>query len=332
MSVRANRLSATLSEKGYGVSFSAAPGDSPAVWQEVLAGSTFAYLFKSVWISNELSSWRLVLTTITEQKGHDRIGGYDETCLHWKGSNATGPEAVSSPFPEFVSCAKNYTESNNIVAFSYSFPQGNPSPSSSSLRFGNEPTLPETLTNFPAMSRVDSRFAGRLSWQGVFAASTNAQTYGFSGGPTVFFPTPADTANAPPSVAIVASPLDNFKVILPTLACLALAKALQSSVLRGTRVAEYSQQSIPKPLPEIQVSTNAHATLANASAPWVPGLIPTITSLPRGFKHTFIVAIGDGVTHAMTVWGEALQRYYNVSKMLDPTLSSLSYQTDNGAE
>ena len=66
--------------------------------------------------------------------------------------------------------------------------------------------------------------------------------------------------------------------------------------------------------------------------PFARGLTSTVTSLPVNFSHSFIFHAGTGITATMYSWGRLLTSLANTSKIADPTLTGLSYQTDNGAQ
>lgn len=64
------------------------------------------------------------------------------------------------------------------------------------------------------------------------------------------------------------------------------------------------------------------------------GIDPTITTLPAGFKHRTLLAMGRGITATLDAWGSALQvlnRKKPVSNEADVLLRKFGYWTDNGA-
>ena len=67
-------------------------------------------------------------------------------------------------------------------------------------------------------------------------------------------------------------------------------------------------------------------------AAWAGGIASTVAALPRGFSHSFVLFSGVGITTTMHDWGQLIQRLANTTKVPDPTLTGLSYQTDNGAQ
>ena len=81
------------------------------------------------------------------------------------------------------------------------------------------------------------------------------------------------------------------------------------------------------------IGSSSTGVLANGDgAVWAGGMTATIESLPRGFSQSFVLYSGVGVTASLHEWGALLQRLANSSKIADPTLTGLSYQTDNGAQ
>jgi len=84
------------------------------------------------------------------------------------------------------------------------------------------------------------------------------------------------------------------------------------------------------------LSTANEFTIASRDAGngvlWNGGISGTIRLIPKGFRQQFIIFSGsDGVTDTIARWGEALQKRFQ-KKMQDITISTLSYQTDNGAQ
>ena len=58
-----------------------------------------------------------------------------------------------------------------------------------------------------------------------------------------------------------------------------------------------------------------------------PGTAGTITTIPAGFKHTFVMRAGTkgGVTATIGEWGDMLQAYYKSWKLVDITLTNIGY-------
>jgi len=76
------------------------------------------------------------------------------------------------------------------------------------------------------------------------------------------------------------------------------------------------------------IGSSTGNTLADGQpAAWSLGLASTIKSLPPGFTHSLILYAGVGVTQAIHDWGSLQLRLANSSKIADPTLTKLSYQT-----
>ena len=60
----------------------------------------------------------------------------------------------------------------------------------------------------------------------------------------------------------------------------------------------------------------------------------SFASLPPGFQHSFLLVAAEGITGTVAAWREALSAYYSATaaKLPDLTLTTLGYQTDNGAQ
>lgn len=67
---------------------------------------------------------------------------------------------------------------------------------------------------------------------------------------------------------------------------------------------------------------------------WGASTVGTLLSIPTGFSHSFVAVVGqDGVTDTINEWGTFLQDHYKLGdRMEDPTITTLGYQTDNGAQ
>lgn len=89
---------------------------------------------------------------------------------------------------------------------------------------------------------------------------------------------------------------------------------------------------VASPLNNFIGSSSADVLAEGEGAVWAGGMTATIESLPRGFSQSFVLYSGVGVTATLHEWGGLLQGLVNSSKIADPTLTGLSYQTDNGAQ
>ena len=86
------------------------------------------------------------------------------------------------------------------------------------------------------------------------------------------------------------------------------------------------------PLDNFKASSSGPGSIWDGSQPaWAPGTAGTITSLPPGFEHTFILRAGasPGVTAAIGEWGRTLQAVHRTSRVADVTLQKIGYETDN---
>ena len=65
------------------------------------------------------------------------------------------------------------------------------------------------------------------------------------------------------------------------------------------------------------------------------GASSTVTSLPPGFAHNFVLVADSGVTRAVDSWGSVLRGFYgagSTSRLDDTSLNTIGYTTDNGAQ
>ena len=98
--------------------------------------------------------------------------------------------------------------------------------------------------------------------------------------------------------------------------------------------AAFKNVVIISPLDHFKAASAGPGTAADGVSPaFAPGTTGTITSIPAGFVHTFVMRAGDagGVTATVGEWGDMLQAYYKSWKLVDVTLTNIGYQTDNGA-
>jgi hypothetical protein len=86
------------------------------------------------------------------------------------------------------------------------------------------------------------------------------------------------------------------------------------------------------PANHFHASSAARRLAGGADGVIAMGATATLDGLPRGFTHTYLLVAGrDGVTSTVAAWGAALQALHGTRRVADPTLTGLSYQTDNGA-
>eukprot|EP00516_Mucochytrium_quahogii_P008564 CAMPEP_0203748480 /NCGR_PEP_ID=MMETSP0098-20131031/3351_1 /ASSEMBLY_ACC=CAM_ASM_000208 /TAXON_ID=96639 /ORGANISM=" , Strain NY0313808BC1" /LENGTH=778 /DNA_ID=CAMNT_0050637239 /DNA_START=35 /DNA_END=2371 /DNA_ORIENTATION=+ len=81
--------------------------------------------------------------------------------------------------------------------------------------------------------------------------------------------------------------------------------------------------------------TTSHRTKLwnNTKVIWAASTVATVKKVPRGFKHSFMAFSGnEGITDTINEWGKLLQKMYKTWRVDDITVSTLGYQTDNGAQ
>jgi hypothetical protein len=92
---------------------------------------------------------------------------------------------------------------------------------------------------------------------------------------------------------------------------------------------------VAAPLGHFLTSSSATSAHNGFALHWAGGLSGSITSVPAGFSHSFILAAGVGVTDTLYQWGQLVMQMAPggpVPKVFDQTLAYLSYQTDNGGQ
>ena len=75
-------------------------------------------------------------------------------------------------------------------------------------------------------------------------------------------------------------------------------------------------------------------TVTNADDSIAAGIAPSVTTLPGGFTHRTMLALGNGINNTFQSWGEAMMALAGkrpVPNDFDVTLNRLGYWTDNGA-
>jgi hypothetical protein len=155
------------------------------------------------------------------------------------------------------------------------------------------PATHSTITNFPAFNSTVP-LSNIITWHESFVSpdTSMASAYGMRGGPVLFF---GGDVSGP---VVVLSPLDSF-----------LSSALGDSTQNGA---------------------------CGSSAPgcWTAGVAASFQSLPPGFQQSFILVSGHGITATLAAWGGLMRGFYGAtsSKIDDLSLSTLGYQTDNGAQ
>lgn len=91
---------------------------------------------------------------------------------------------------------------------------------------------------------------------------------------------------------------------------------------------------VVSPLNEFKTTGETDTLWDGTPAAWVPGTAGTVGALPPGFRHEFVVFSGGAgmVTDTLYQWGQGMQARHGSARLPDPTLQTLSYQTDNGGQ
>ena len=151
-----------------------------------------------------------------------------------------------------------------------------------------------TLLNYPAFTSV-SPLSNLVTWQDSFVQPQKTIAFGQTGGPLLSYG--ADVAGR----ATLFSPMDNF-----------LTSALGDEVDGSKRCSGH----------------------LSANACFAAGTAMTVKELPAGFSHSWLLVADTGITPTVNAWGAIMRAYYGVSstKLTDMSLSTIGYQTDNGAQ
>lgn len=248
----------------------------------------------SIFFNGTWTTNQFLLTKAVNVSGNDGLGFYVGTeCTY---------SLSSSPTISFVTVAA-YTYASavaspdaSIVRYRYSFPNG--------AHQTNHTTGPNsaysTVSTFPAFAGPGSTLLPNiLTWNGPFFAPANDVPSMFSQRASVVLYYGGDVSNQ----AVVLSPLDHF------------LNANIGNDLSGTGTSLSCANKDP--------------------GCWVAGVSSTVTSLPPGFTHSFILTTtSTGISSTMDAWGKILRGYYGATsqKLQDISLSTIGYQTDNGAQ
>jgi len=211
-------------------------------------------------------------------------------------------------------CAYAFAGAPAVVVFkaaAYTYAAPAAAPSASLVRFRYElpqgapatnhssakPAAFSTVANFPAFAGPGSPLPNVLTWRDAFFGPSNSvpDTRGQIASVAVFY-----GADVSARVAVL-SPLDNF-----------LNSQLADDLGAGASCAD-----------------------ANDAGCWVAGASATVTSLPPGFAHNFVLVADSGVTQAIGSLGAVLRGFYGasaVSRLEDTSLTTIGYTTDNGAQ
>jgi hypothetical protein len=151
-----------------------------------------------------------------------------------------------------------------------------------------------TLSNFPAFSGPTTPLPNMLTWRDAFFAPSNtvSDALGQIASAAIFYG--ADVAGR----VVALGPLDNF-----------LNHAMGDDLGGGA------------------------ACSGSDAGCWVAGVSATVTELPAGFTHSVLLVADAGVTKTVDAWGRVMRAFYGgAPKIADTSLTTLGYQTDNGAQ
>jgi hypothetical protein len=153
-----------------------------------------------------------------------------------------------------------------------------------------------TISNFPAFAGGKAPLLPRtITWQDSFVAPQKGNVaYGMAGGPLLSH---GDDVAARVTIF---SPLDQF-----------LTSSLGDDPGGGGAVCG-----------------------DGATGCFTAGAASTVESLPPGFAQSWLLLAESGITNTVAAWGAVLRAEYGATSanLADPSLTTLGYQTDNGAQ
>jgi hypothetical protein len=229
------------------------------------------------------------------------LGSWTGVEVDWvtqpKASSSAAAAASTAGGVRLVTRVKNAASGENVL-FEYNLPDGANDTSLVRCGAGDNQGV---IVEFPAFTSV--AFSDALSWSGSFSqgqrSSPGSMPTGSTGGPAVLFNGTAKAA-APGSIVLVGSSTTNF----------------------------------------MSWSAGAGRTRKGTKPAWVPGTTGTVTSIPANFTHDLLLhatpvaanAAAPPITQALYEWGSILRQLHGgATKIDDITVSTIGYQTDNGA-
>jgi len=94
-----------------------------------------------------------------------------------------------------------------------------------------------------------------------------------------------------------------------------------------------STTMVVSPADNFKNAVHFYNTASGATPAWETGVSSEVESLPKGFTHSTLLVVGDGITATMDSWGTLLRQMQGTQRLVQnsPVVNSLSYWTDNGA-
>jgi len=185
-----------------------------------------------------------------------------------------------------------------VGAYSYAAPEG--APHASAVRFRHSfplgapgsnrsaaPASYSTVSNFPAFKGPGTPLPDVLTWRDAFFGPSNSlsDTLGQSASAVVFY-NGKDVAQR----AVFLSPLDQF------------LNAALGDDLGGA----------------------AGACPGSDAGCWAAGASATVTSIPPGFSHSWVLVAATGFTATVDAWGSVLRSYYGATSVPIPERVALN--------
>ena len=245
-------------------------------------------------------AWRVgadwLLVRAANASGTDGLGAFSGAECDYALASAPGDVVLSLGAYAYASAAA--ASQASLVRFRLSWPSGATGTNHSELPSG---ATQSTIANFPAFATPAAGFPlpHIQTWNDAFFAPSQSMpdAYGQRGGPVIYFG--ADASGA----VVVLSPLDQF-----------LTSSLGDALGAGA---------------------SCKGAAGGSVGCWVAGTAAVVTALPAGHSHSWLLTAGGaGITDTVAAWGAVLRAQYGSTstKLADGTLTTLGYQTDNGAQ
>ena len=194
-----------------------------------------------------------------------------------------------------------------FTAAAYTYSSAAAAPSASLVRFtyslprgaartnhsAPSPATYSTVANFPAFVGPATPLSKILTWRDAFFGPSNSVADSLGQIASAMVFFGADVA----ARAVSLAPLDNF-----------LNHALGDDLGDG------------------------RACSGTDAGCWAAGASATVTALPAGFTHSVLLVADSGITRTFDSWGRVMRAFYGTTKLADTSLTTLGYQTDNGAQ
>jgi hypothetical protein len=223
----------------------------------------------------------------------DGIGAY--TGVDCTYAAAAAPAVPFLTVSAYTYAAPTAAPAASAVRFRYTFLTG----AASTNHSAPAAAAGSTVSTFPAFAGPGTPLPNVLTWRGPFFSPSSTVTDMFDQQASVAVFYGGDVAGR----AVVLAPLDGF-----------LNAALGDDLGPGA--------------PACGTSAGGDAGC------WAAGLSASVTSVPPGFTQSFLLTAASGIAGTVDAWGRVMRAFYGATstKMADTSLTTLGYNTDNGAQ